>query len=475
MALLITIVVTTIEIIGIISAIVALYHPRTSQGTIAWIVSLLTIPVVAVPLYWIFGRNKFHGYSLLRQKGDTEFQALARMLHSQQEGIENFPLYEKSRLTALKRLARLPYTQGNRTTLLIDGESTFNSIFAGIAGAQEYILVQFFIVRNDRIGRELKNKLIRKAQQGVRVYFLYDEMGSHALGEKYITDLKNAGVHIHSFHSTRNIWNRFQINFRNHRKIVLTDGKLAWIGGHNVGEEYLGRTKKFGHWRDTHILLDGPAVTSVQLSFVEDWFWATNEKLTDDLIWDAAPSHADGHTFLILPSGPADEFETASLMIQQVIQEATNRFWIASAYFVPDEGVKQALHLAALRGVDVRILIPDVRDHWLPYLSIFSIAEDMIKAGIKIYRYNNGFMHQKVFVVDDLGAAVGTANLDNRSFRLNFEITAIGIGATFANLVAEMLQADFENAFEMTPEFIHKKPFYFKLASHAAYLTAPVQ
>jgi cardiolipin synthase len=475
MALLITIVVTTIEIIGIISAIVALYHPRTSQGTIAWIVSLLTIPFVAVPLYWIFGRNKFHGYSVLRQKGDAEFEHLALMLRNQQEGIENFPLYEKSRLTALKRLARLPYTQGTKATLLIDGDATFRSIFAGIAAAQEYILVQFFIVHDDLIGRELKNNLIIKAQQGVRVYFLYDEMGSHALGDTYLDELKSAGVRIHSFHSTRNIWNRFQINFRNHRKIVLTDGKLAWIGGHNVGDEYLGRSKKFGHWRDTHILLDGPAVTSVQLSFVEDWFWATDEKLTDHLTWDATHYHKDGHTFLILPSGPADEFETASLMIQQAIQEATERFWIASAYFVPDEGVKQALHLAALRGVDVRILIPDIRDHWLPYLSIFAIAEDMIKAGIKIYRYDDGFLHQKVFVVDELGAAVGTANLDNRSFRLNFEITAIGIGPQFANTVAKMLEDDFDNAFEMTTEFIHDKPFYFKLASHAAYLTAPVQ
>ncbi len=474
MALLITIIVTGIEIIGVISAIVALYHPRTSQGAIAWIVSLLTIPFIAVPLYWIFGRNKFHGYVSLRQKGDTEFEPLATMLHNQQAGLDNLPAPERTRLTALKRLARLPFTDGNNVELLIDGHETFQSIFEGIAEARDYILVQFFIVRNDGLGRELKRRLVQKSEQGVRIYFLYDEMGSHALGDDYLNDLKNAGVQIHSFHSTRNIWNRFQINFRNHRKIVVVDGKRAWIGGHNVGDEYLGHSKKFGRWRDTHILLDGPAVTSTQLSFVEDWYWATDKKLTD-LAWDSTTYHKNGHTLLILPSGPADEFETASLMIQQAIQEATERFWIASAYFVPDEGVKQALHLAALRGVDVRILIPDIRDHWLPYLSIFSIANDMIKAGIKIYRYKKGFLHQKVFLVDDLAAAVGTANLDNRSFRLNFEITALGLGKEFTKQIEDMLSKDFLDSFEMTLDYIQQKPFLLKLASHAAYLTAPVQ
>lgn len=474
MALLITIIVTGIEIIGVISAIVALYYPRTSQGAIAWIVSLLTIPYIAVPLFWIFGRNKFHGYINLRQKGDTELQHLTEMLHNQQKALETLSPQEKSRLIALTRLARLPYTYGNRAQLLIDGDSTFKSIFDGIETAEKYILVQFFIVRHDALGDQLKASLIKKAQQGVRVYFLFDEIGSHKLGNEYLDELRQAGVRVHSFHSTRNIWNRFQINFRNHRKIVIVDGKIAWIGGHNVGEEYLGRSKRFGHWRDTHILLDGPAVQSAQLSFVEDWYWATDKKL-NNLDWQATTSHGDGHTFLILPSGPADEFDTASLMIQQAIQEASERLWIASAYFVPDEGVKQALMLAALRGVDVRILIPDRRDHWLPYLSIFSIAQDLIKVGIKIYRYQNGFLHQKVFLIDDSAAAVGTANLDNRSFRLNFEITAIGFGEKFVQNVEDMLVEDFDHAFEMTMEFIQKKPFYFKLASHAAYLTAPVQ
>ncbi len=470
-----TIFITIIEIIGVISAIVALYHPRTSQGAIAWIVSLITIPYIAVPLFWIFGHNKFHGYSNLRQQGDSELASIVAMLHEQQYNLTEPAREKTSRLTALRRLARLPFTQGNTSEILINGQATFNSIFSGIEKAQHYILVQFFIVHDDVIGKEFKSRLLEKARQGVRVYFLYDEIGSHKLDDRFFDELRRVGIEIHSFHSTRNIWNRFQINFRNHRKIVIVDGTVAWIGGHNIGDEYLGRSARFGHWRDTHIRLDGPSVTSVQLSFVEDWFWATDSKLTDELQWDAATPHKEGHTFLILPSGPADEFDTAGLMIQQAIQEASERFWIASAYFVPDEGVKQALRLAALRGVDVRILIPDIRDHWLPYLSIFSIAEEMIKAGIKIYRYTNGFMHQKVFVIDDLGAAVGTANLDNRSFRLNFEITAIGINREFAGEVAKMLENDFENAFKMSTEFISNKPFFFKLASHAANLTAPVQ
>ena len=471
---LLTLIISIFETLGIISAIVALVRPRTSQGAIAWIISLLTIPYIAVPLFWIFGRTKFHGYVSLRQKGDSQLAHIAQALREKEEALLEVPPYQQSRLSALEKMAKLPYFSGNELEILIDGERTFDSIFSSFDQAKHYILVQFFIVRDDNIGREFKARLVAKAKQNIKVYFLYDEIGCRRLDASYWDDLREAGVHVSSFHSTRGIWNRFQLNFRNHRKIVIVDGRIAWLGGHNIGDEYMSRSRRFGHWRDTHIRIEGPAVLGVQFSFVEDWHWATTEKLLE-LNWEPRQPRKNGHILLVIPSGPADEFETASLMIQQAIQEANERFWIASAYFVPDEGVMQALRLAALRGVDVRILIPDKLDHVLPYLSVYSVAGDMIKAGIKIYRYTDGFLHEKIFLIDDFAAAVGTANLDNRSFRLNFEITAIALGDNFASQIEAMLEKDFARAREMTLRHIHRKPLWFKLVSRAAYLAAPAQ
>jgi cardiolipin synthase len=275
------------------------------------------------------------------------------------------------------------------------------------------------------------------------------------------------------FHSTRGSGNRLQLNFRNHRKIVVVDGREGWVGGHNVGDEYLGRDSSTGPWRDTHLRILGPAVMGLQLSFLEDWHWATDE--TPDLTWTTEVVPGGHAVVLVLPSGPADRFETASLMFQLAIHGAKERIWIASPYFVPDEGVTAALLLAELRGVDVRILIPERPDHLLVYLSAFAFVGKMLDAGIQIYRYQSGFMHQKVFLVDDRVAAVGTANLDNRSFRLNFEITALVAEPAFVTEVEQMLLADFSRSRRMTRADLANKPFWFPLASRAAYLMAPLQ
>lgn len=263
------------------------------------------------------------------------------------------------------------------------------------------------------------------------------------------------------------------MNFRNHRKIVVTDGRIGWVGGHNVGDEYLGKTKRFNGWRDTHMRISGPAVLGLQVAFMEDWNWATDEWLS--LRWDFAAAESSNTPVLILPSGPADTVATASLMFQHAIHSAQKRIWIASPYFVPDDGIINALQLAEMRGVDVRILIPDQPDHLLVYMSAFAFFGKMLQSGIVIYRYTAGFLHQKVFLVDDSAAAVGTANLDNRSFRLNFEVTGIVLDQEFASQVEKMLRNDFERSRKMTLTEIEEKPIWFKAAARAAYLTAPLQ
>ncbi|MFC7336399.1 cardiolipin synthase [Haloferula chungangensis] len=459
-----------LHLIGILHILHALMHVRTSQGTIAWIVSLIAAPWIAIPLYWIAGRKRFSGYVRARRSQDADLRKLSEDMHRRLRHYGVKPNDPFGRAAEL--LIGLPFTRGNELELLIDGQETFDAIFESISSAQDYILVNFFIVKSDRVGNRFKDALIKKAQEGVRIYFLFDEVGSHKLPRKYLRELKDAGVECHSFGANRFWWSRLQLNFRNHRKIVVADGREAFIGGLNVGDEYLGRDKRFGAWRDTHLRIQGPAVQAIQLAYLEDWNWAADGFL--DLHWNGHAQTAD-QTVAILPTGPADLADSWQLVCAEAANTSTKRLWIASPYFVPDGGVLTALQTAALRGVDVRILIPEKADHLLVWLSAFTFFEETLPYGIKLMRYKRGFLHQKVMLVDDRYGFVGTANLDNRSFRLNFEITALSTDAAFIDEITHMLEIDFEHSKEVKIEDLTERPFWFRLGCRAARIMAPVQ
>ncbi|WP_017430331.1 cardiolipin synthase [Vreelandella jeotgali] len=458
-------------VLGLISMVMALMSSRTSQGAVAWIISLLTFPYVAVPAYWLFGRPRFYGYVSARGARDS----VLRQVLSRYRGnvMPHLAKPDNADIRAVEQLAMMPLTRGNRADLLIDGKATFDSLFAGLDAAREYILVQFFIIRDDTLGRQLHQRLISAAERGVRVYFLYDGIGSHALNEKYLRELTAAGVAVSAFRSSRGLRHRFQLNFRNHRKITVVDGCRGWIGGLNVGNEYLGQSRRHGAWRDTHLALEGPSVLGLQEAFWEDWHWATEDVITLD--WQPVPATTADQPVVIVPSGPADDQDTASLVVQNLIHSADERLWLTSPYFVPDQGVQDALRLAAMRGVDVRVMIPERPDHLLVFLSAFAFLADMIRAGVKIYRYLPGFLHQKVILIDHSAASVGTVNLDNRSFRLNFEITAFIPGVEFATQVGRMLEEDFTRCRTVTLEELRRQPLWKKVISRAAYLTSPIQ
>jgi cardiolipin synthase A/B len=459
------------HVLGVVSSVDALMSTRTAPGAVAWIVSLNTFPYVAVPAYWVFGRTRFQGYVIGRRERESVlYGALSEKMSLVHPYRVTLPPGNRH-VQAIERLAKMPMVGSNRVELLVDGEATFRSLLSGIESAERYVLVQFYIVRNDRIGRELKAALERKARAGVRVYFLYDEIGSYLLPRAYVDELAAAGVRVRPFHSTRGTGNRFQLNFRNHRKVAVVDGRAGWVGGLNLGDEYLGRDPRSGAWRDTHLRMEGPATLCLQLSFVEDWHWASGE--IPEFEWRPVPA-ADDSPVLVLPSGPADRFETASLMVQHAIHSATRRLWISSPYFVPDEGVIAALKLAALRGVDVRVLIPERPDNMLAYFAAYAFIGPLLEAGVGVYRYRDGFLHGKALLLDDAAAAVGTVNLDNRSFRLNFEITAWVMEAAFASGVEAMFRDDFSRSRSMTEADVYDRPLWFRAVSRAAYLTAPV-
>jgi len=456
----------------VLSAIHAVASVRTPQGAIAWAISLLTFPYLALPLYWILGRNRFHGYVEALQRGALE-QADRGGIAMILEGLRGHQvdlLPERAGdLQVLAPLSRVPYTQGNALELLVDGEATFGAIFAALEAAEHYILIQFFIIKDDDLGRELHARLLSRAAAGVSVRVLYDEIGSHALPKSYAETLRAAGIAVSAFHTRRGRRNRFQLNFRNHRKIVVVDGRVAFVGGLNVGDEYLGRGP-LGHWRDTHLRVRGPVVQALQRVFVADWYWATRQ--VPDVEWQ--PTATGDQIALIFPTGPADALETCSMFFHQAIVGARRRLWIASPYFVPDPPVFEALQLAALRGVDVRILLPAKADHKLVYLASFSFLDGADRTGIQLYRYQDGFLHQKVVLVDDEVAAVGTANLDNRSLRLNFEVMAVVVDRTFAGQVAAMLERDFQQARRTSAADLRDRSWPFRWAVRAARLFDPI-
>jgi cardiolipin synthase len=437
---------TGIEILAMITAVMAVRDTRTPQGSIAWAISLVTFPLLSLPLYWIFGRSKFHGYVDAMRAGEKRFREMVKDRHDLPRvkalSARNQPHAPRC---SFETLAGIPFVGGNDLELLVNGTATFDAIFAAIDMAEQYILIQFFIVHQDGLGTRLRDLLLKKASQGIRIKFLYDEIGCHKTPESFWRTMREAGMDVHPFHTTRGRGNRFQLNFRNHRKIVIVDGHTAFVGGHNVGDEYLGISKRFDGWRDTHMRITGPAVLGVRLSFTKDWYWATRELYDLDLTMPPAAGKAD---VLTLASGPADEMESASLMFIRSINASKKRFWIASPYYVPDSSVTKALQLAAMRGVDVRIMLPEKADHYLVYLAGFASLNDLDMPGIRVYRYVKGFLHQKVFLVDDELAGVGTANLDNRSFRLNFEMTMLIEDTDFCGQLERMFLKDFEECVE---------------------------
>lgn len=461
------------HVAGVLAAMHAVMTARTSQGAIAWALLLAFFPYVSLPAYALVGRGKFQGYVKARRAGDSQIDHLARALEKKMRLFRVRDEEFDPKYAAFEKLAAMPFTSHNDATLLVNGKAAFAAMFQGMETANEYIIVQFYIVRDDKIGGELKSLLGRKARDGVRVYVLYDEIGSYQLPRAYRRELAEAGVVILPFRTSKGLRNRFQINFRNHRKIVIVDGRIAYVGGLNVGDEYIGEHPRFGRWRDTHVEVEGPVVQAIQFAFLEDWFWATGN--VPELDWTPLPAPKDNETALVLASDPSDELETCGLFFMHAINSARERIWITSPYFVPDASLISALQLAALRGVDVRVMLPERPDHLLVYLSGFSYIAETEPSGVKFYRYQPGFMHHKVILVDDELAAIGTANFDNRSIRLNFELMLLFADRGFAHSVGDMLEHDFADCRLATAADLDAKPFWFPFGVRLARLMSPVQ
>lgn len=442
---------------------------RTSQGSIAWILSLLFLPFPTTILYVIFGLKLFDDYAALQ----THTGRQLRRARAGRASIHDQPT--SAEWPVLTNVSQLPFLVGNEADLLIDGEAIFKSMFDGISRAQSSILAQFYIIRDDKIGREFADRLIERAKAGVSVYLLYDDVGCFWLPRRYKQRLRKAGIQVAGFnerHRVLRILGPTRINYRNHRKVMVIDGKEAWVGGINIADEYLGRVKRYGYWRDTHVRVAGPAALAAAVAFREDWQWATGEEIEPDLP-SPIPTPGD-QSVLVMPTGPADKLEECAIAFAEVIARAEDRLWIVSPYFVPDVDMQIALYAAAMRGVDVKILVPDRPDHMMVWLASLAHAGRMIDHGIEISRYPSGFLHEKVILVDDKLAGVGTVNFDNRSFRINFEITLWFTDPKMIGEVEAMLIADFTAGRKMTAEDRSAQPYALRILAEGARLFSPI-
>lgn len=448
---------------GILAAMHAVMHTRTPQGAFAWALGLSLLPYVTLIPYLYLGRSHFQGYVTLHRAHRQ------RLSQASQRG-EPIRVPEPCvRYSEMAQMVNGTFHAGQQPTLLIDGEATFDAIFKAIAQAERCILMQFFIFHDDELGRRMQQALLERAAAGVRVFVLFDGIGSHALPAHYAETLQQGGVAIYPF-ATRRRPNRFQLNFRNHRKIVVIDGSLGFLGGLNVGNEYLGLKPPLAPWRDTHLQLAGPAVADLQRSFAVDWHWVTGELPP---MLPPGPVRGSAYT-LVAATGPADPQESCSLFFTVAINAARRRLWLTTPYFVPDQAVMSALRLAVMRGVDVRVLLPSRPDHFTVFQASILHAHDAIDAGIRMYRYQPGFMHQKIILIDDDAACVSSMNLDNRSFRLNFEIGALNVDRAFAAEVERMLIEDLGKSAEITRDEYRKAAYLRKLTMHVARLFDPV-
>ena len=454
--------IALLHLLGIFAAMHAVMHTRTPQGAIGWAIGLLLLPYVTLLPYLYLGSSRFLGY-------------LSKYHQARLTSAAPIPLDERvidpgcARFAAISALQNRPFRGGHRLRLLIDGDATFEVMLAAMAAAEHSLLVQFFIFRDDNLGRRVQQLLLKRAAAGVSVCVLFDGVGSHDLPRHYVETLRAGGVAIHPF-ATRRWRNRFQLNFRNHRKIVVVDGARAFVGGLNVGDEYLGLKPPLAPWRDTHLELQGPVVTDLQQLFAEDWQWITGAP--PPLL--ASPPGDGNASVLVVASGPADLQETCSLFFTAAINAASERIWLSTPYFVPDHAVLAALRLAVLRGVDVRVLIPARPDHHTVFLASTLHAHHALRAGIRMFRYQPGFLHQKALLIDHDSAAIGSMNLDSRSFRLNFEVTALVVDRAFAAEVGAMLEADFARSLPVEEREYDDAPYLRRVAMHVARLFDPL-
>jgi cardiolipin synthase len=450
---------------------------RHPTQTLTWLVVLGSFPLVGFIFYLLFGRS-YRKERMYRKKYFLDKQAFLTVEgdndpRSEEKAVQ-FGGHQRRLFQLAQKLGNSPVSFETATKTLTNGEETFTHIIEELQKAKHHIHLEYYIIRNDHIGEQIKNVLIDKAKQGVKVRFLFDAVGSWKLSKKYIAQLRNAGIDTVPFGPVRLPFLNSKFNFRNHRKIIVIDGNVGFVGGLNIGDEYLGRDQHYGFWRDTHLMLKGEAVRTLQLIFLQDWYYMTNYSFLTAEYLSPQPSDKSHGGVQLIAGGPDNEWSVIKNIFFAMITSAKKSVWIASPYFIPDEDIFSAIKIAALSGIDVRLLMPNRPDKRIVFHASRSYFPELLEAGVKVYEYQRGFMHSKIVIVDDELASIGTSNMDMRSFHLNFEVNAFLYRTMSTQTLVEEYLNDLEYSKQLDLEEFKKRNFGIRLLESTARLLSPL-
>ncbi len=450
-------------------SILIVLQKRPPISSLSWILSLAFLPYFGFLIYYVLGPQRLKRQRLRRMRVKASLNAVAEIGHLRNSLHNEVPIHVAQQIRLGHATTDFPVSTCTVLNLLVDGEQTYNAIFSAIRAATHHVHLEYYIYEPDKIGTALRDLLIEKARAGVKVRLLVDALGAALLKEKFLAPLRNAGAEIAFFHPTRMrarpVW-----NMRTHRKIVVCDGKVGFTGGINITDGEDERTRPDAY-HDTHLHLEGAVVRWLQMIFVEDWFYTTNQSVGGDGL---LPEIAAGpFAVQIIPSGPDSEWEAIHRAYIAAIERGTKRIWLTTPYFVPGEAALMALTSAALRGVDVKLLVPQHGDSAFVTAAARSYYDELLRAGVHVFEYTERMLHSKTLVVDDAFALIGTANFDNRSFRLNFEVCATAHGEHLNSQLAKQFQKDLRAA-QPVRSNRPAAPFYMRLFDAVARLFSPL-
>lgn len=473
-------------------SMVIILENRDPARTVTWLLIFLLLPGVGLLIYAVFGRNirKIKIFKTQKLANDIKEEKLFENLEEiqelvklEQDSIKERSLaddeladYSKKRvISLLLNTGMFPFTTNNNIDVYIDGNQKFENLIKDIKLAKDHIHLEYFIIKDSEIGRKIRDLLIEKAKEGVKIRILYDDVGCWRFWfhRRFFNEMKKYGIDIMPFLPAKFPIIGSKLNYRNHRKIVVIDGKVGYTGGINIGDEYMGKNKKFGYWRDTHIRIEGTSVYLLQMTFLIDWYYTTKEII---LIKKYFPkmSYCGDSMVQVVASGPDSDWEAIHYAYFSAICQAKKNIYIETPYFIPDESILRALKSAALSGVDVRIIFPKIADHKMVNSASYSYFADILKSGGKVYLYTKGFIHSKIVIIDDKISSTGSANMDLRSFMLNFEINAFIYDKDVIEIMTKDFFEDMKNSEELDESDFENRNIIIKAKESISRLFSPI-
>jgi cardiolipin synthase len=462
------------------TVLLVILENRDPVKTVSWIMVIMLVPLFGIGFYMVFGQN-YRKQKLFSRKGLKDLVRITTLSQKQLNGLENLDslenekIREKSRIMMLLlRNSKAILTEWNKVDILNNGQETFDAMLKAIREARDHIHMEFYRWESDQIGLVFRDALVEKAREGVGIRVIFDDVGSWKIGKKYIHSLKAVGIEVYVFMPVKFPFLTSKVNFRNHRKIAVIDGKIGFVGGLNLADKYIHGTRKLGPWYDTHLRIEGQAVRSLQTIFSMDYFFVSKSLLghQDRYFPDHRPDVK--HLVQITACGPDSDWASIMQAYMAAITSAQRYIYICTPYFSPNEAILTALCTMALSGVEVKILLPAKSDSTVAYWNSLSYVSEIMEAGIEVFLFKKGFNHSKLLMVDGIFSSVGTANFDNRSFDLNFEVNALIYNEVITGQLVDLFNAYLKDSRRIRASTWKKRPRKQKIKESLSRILGPL-